>query len=304
MKVAVLCGGWSAEREVSLNSGRMVWEALRSRGVEAERFDPAERPLWQLADAGFDRAFVALHGRFGEDGTVQGALEILRIPYTGSGVAASALGMDKLRSKLVWRELGIPTPAWELARDDGAAIAGRLGLPLMVKPAHEGSSIGMSLVREREDLEPALDLARRYDASVLVEAFIRGTELTAAIVNGRALPLIRLETPHAFYDYDAKYLAADTRYHCPAGLDDVLEASLRAQAQEAFETLGCRGWGRVDLMLDEQGRPWFLEVNTAPGMTDHSLVPMAAKAAGMDYADLVLAILEGASLDPLPKIDG
>ena len=295
-KVAVLLGGKSAEREVSLKSGGMVLKALRSRGVDAHPFDPAERGLDALIDERFARVFIALHGRFGEDGTVQGILEWLGIPYTGSGVLASALAMDKLRTKRLWAAEKLPTPAYELlAEDTNFRIAARkLGVPLMVKPASEGSSIGMSKVRAAGGLEPAYRLAAKYDRVVIAEQFIDGMELTGAILAERALPLIKLETPRDFYDYEAKYLADDTRYIVPSGLPAKKERELQDLCLAAFRALGCSGWGRVDLMLSKRGRPYLLEVNTSPGMTDHSLVPMAARAVGMSYEDLCLRILEGA----------
>ncbi|HKA41781.1 MAG TPA: D-alanine--D-alanine ligase [Burkholderiales bacterium] len=296
-KVAVLMGGKSAEREISLKSGGMVLAALIRSGVDAHAFDPRDRSLEELKAQGFDRAFIALHGRFGEDGTVQGALEYLRIPYTGSGVMASALAMDKWRTKLLWQGAGIPTPPHEVMTPltaDLADLAERLGLPLMVKPAREGSSIGMSKVISVEKLAPAYELARRYDEIVLAERFVEGMEFTAAILEGEPLPLIRLETPRVFYDYEAKYFADDTRYICPCGLPEEKEKYLQRQAQTAFGLLGCTGWGRVDLMLDSQGRGWLLEVNTIPGMTDHSLVPMAARAKGISFEELVVKILDTA----------
>jgi len=295
-KVAVLLGGKSAEREVSLNSGGMVLKALRSRAVDAHAFDPAERNLEDLLKQKFARAFIALHGRFGEDGTVQGVLEWLGVPYTGSGILASALAMDKLRTKLLWHAEGLPTPPYEVLRkeSDLKAVAKRLGTPLFVKPAAEGSSVGMSKVRSAAALDEAYALAVNYDPVVIAEKFIDGPELTAAILGDEVLPLIRIETPREFYDYDAKYIANDTRYHVPCGLPDKKEAQLRQLCLKAFRALGCRGWGRVDLMLDKRGRPYLLEVNTAPGMTDHSLVPMAARATGLSYEDLCVRILEGA----------
>ena len=292
-KVAVLLGGRSAEREVSLKSGTMVLDALRAQGVDAHPFDPRDRGLDALIAERFDRVFIALHGRYGEDGTVQGALELLGIPYTGSGVLASALAMDKWRSKLVWQAAGIPTPRYELLgpETDFGAVAGRLGLPIMVKPASEGSSIGMSKVRDAAALDEAYALAANYDRLVIAEAFIDGVELTGGILGRQALPLIRLETPRDFYDYEAKYVADDTRYILPCGLAEAVEREIQALALRAFEVLGCRGWGRVDLMLDRAARPYFLEVNTSPGMTDHSLVPMAARHAGLAFPELCVRIL-------------
>jgi len=295
-KVAVLLGGKSAEREVSLKSGTMVLAALRSRGVDAHPFDPAERGLDALMDERFHRAFIVLHGRFGEDGTLQGALEWLGIPYTGSGVLASALAMDKLRSKLLWQAVGLPTPPCELlhAGADLGAVAARLGVPIMVKPVNEGSSVGMSKVREAGGLDEAFALAVNYDPMVMAEKFVEGPELTVGILADETLPIIKLETPRDFYDYQAKYISDDTRYIIPCGLPQARERELQALCLEAFRALGCSGWGRVDLMLDAEGAPYLLEVNTAPGMTDHSLVPMAARAAGMSYEDLCLRILEAA----------
>jgi len=289
-------GGRSAEREISLKSGTMVLNALKKSGVDAHPFDPRDSGLETLKAQRFDRAFIALHGRFGEDGTVQGALEYLGIPYTGSGVMASALAMDKWRTKLLWNAAGLPTPRFELidARTDFAGLAARLGLPLMVKPAREGSSIGMSKVISIEKLGPALELAARYDEVVIAERFVAGMELTAGILGGEALPLIRLETPREFYDYEAKYFAEDTRYICPCGLSAAEERAIQQTAQEAFRVLGCSGWGRVDAMRDGSGNLQLLEVNTIPGMTDHSLVPMAARAAGIAFEVLCVRILESA----------
>ena len=297
-KVAVLLGGRSAEREVSLKSGGMVLAALRTAGVDAHPFDPRDRGLEALIGERFDRVFIALHGRYGEDGTMQGALELLGIPYTGSGVLASALAMDKWRTKLVWQAAGVPTPRYELlsAGTDFAAVAARLGLPIMVKPANEGSSIGMTKVRRTEDLDEAYALAANHDPLVIAEQFIDGIELTGGILGREALPLIRLETPRDFYDYEAKYVADDTRYILPCGLPEAAEGAIRAAGLRAFDALGCRGWGRVDLMLDRAGQPHFLEVNTSPGMTDHSLVPMAARHAGISFEALCLRILEAAAV--------
>jgi len=295
-KVAVLFGGRSAERDVSLKSGAMVLAALKARGVDAHAFDPRDHGLDQLIAQRFDRVFIALHGRFGEDGTVQGALEYLGLPYTGSGVMASAIAMDKWRTKLLWQAAGISTPPYErlTATTDFDAVVRKLGLPIMVKPAREGSSIGMSKVDRAEQLQPAFELAARHDAFVIAEQFVTGAEYTAAILNGRPLPLIKLETPRVFYDYEAKYLANDTRYICPCGLAADAEQRIQAVALDGFRLVGCDGWGRVDVMVDRAGTPYLLEVNTVPGMTDHSLVPMAARAVGIAFEDLVLEILESA----------
>jgi D-alanine-D-alanine ligase len=293
-KVAVLLGGKSAEREVSLKSGGMVLAALRKQGVDAHPFDPKDKDLQDLLRERFARVFIALHGRFGEDGTVQGVLEWLGIPYTGSGVLASALAMDKVRTKRLWLAEGLPTAPYEILRKDTnlKAIAKRLGTPLFVKPASEGSSVGMTKVKKAGDLEEAYALAVNYDPVVIAEKFIDGAELTVAILGERVLPIIRIETPREFYDYEAKYLADDTRYLIPCGVSKAKEEQLQALALRAFRVLGCRGWGRVDLMLDQRGRPYLLEVNTSPGMTDHSLVPMAARAVGISYEDLCMKILE------------
>jgi len=295
-KVAVLLGGRSAEREVSLKSGAMVLEALRGQGVDAHPFDPAERGLDALIAERFQRVFIALHGRFGEDGTIQGILEWLGIPYTGSGVLASALAMDKVRTKRLWSAEGLPTPPYEVLGGDTdlKAVAKRLGVPLMVKPAAEGSSVGMSKVRAAADLKKAYALAVNYDPVVIAEKFIEGVELTVGILGEQVLPIIKLETPRDFYDYEAKYVADDTRYLIPSGLAARKESEVQALCLKAYRSLGCRGWGRVDLMLNRQGRPYLLEVNTSPGMTDHSLVPMAARAVGMSYPELCRRILEAA----------
>jgi D-alanine-D-alanine ligase len=292
-KVAVMLGGESAERAVSLKSGAAVLAALRRAGVDAHAFDPAERPLSALKDEGFARVFIALHGRGGEDGCLQGALELMKIPYTGSGVLASALAMDKWRSKLAWRAAGIPVPEFVLvdAASDFAAIERQLGLPLFVKPANEGSSIGISKVKAPGGLRAAWELAARYDSLVLAERFIDAGEYTVGIVAGQALPVIRIVPATEFYDYDAKYDRDDTEYRIPSGLAPAQDAAMQDLARRAFAVLGGRGWGRVDIMLDHEGNSWCLEVNSAPGMTDHSLVPMAARAAGTSFEDLVVRIL-------------
>ena len=293
-KVAVLMGGWSAEREVSLKSGAAVLAALRAREVNAHGIDADRTVLNALAAGNFDRAFIVLHGRCGEDGVVQGALEMLGIPYTGSGVLASALGMDKLRTKQLWLGMGLPTPPYRVVDSAGelAAAAAELGLPLAVKPSREGSSIGISRVDEAGQVSGAWERAAACDSPVLVEPWILGQEYTGAVLQGEALPLIRLETPRAFYDYEAKYHADDTRYLCPCGLPEAREAELRELVRRAYAAVGGRGWGRVDLLVDGQGQPWLLEVNTVPGMTDHSLVPMAARATGLNFEALVWRILE------------
>lgn len=292
-------GGRSAERAVSLKSGAMVLAALKKKGVNAHSFDPKEKGLDALMREHFDRAFIALHGRYGEDGTIQGALELIGVPYTGSGVLASALAMDKWRAKLVWQASGIPTPHCELLalESDLQAVAMRLGLPLMVKPANEGSSIGMTKVKSAREFPEAYALAANYDRAVIAESFVVGVELTVAILGDAPLPAIKLETPREFYDYEAKYSAQDTRYVIPSGLPPDAERIIRDEALRAFKTLDCRGWGRVDLMLDHSGKPYFLEVNTSPGMTDHSLVPMAARHSGLSFEDLCLRILESARLE-------
>ena len=299
-KVAVLFGGRSAEREVSLNSGARVLAALQRQGVDAAAFDPSERKLDELA--AFDRAFIALHGRYGEDGTIQGVLELMGIPYTGSGVMASALGMDKWRSKLLWQASGLPVPEYVLldADSDFARVEAELGLPLFVKPACEGSSIGISKVKQAGDLGVAYAEAAKHDSLVIAERAILGGEYTTAILGDAALPIIKIEPRGEFYDYEAKYLRDDTAYRCPCGLSEERERELRAQALEAFRVLGGRGWGRVDFLMEPAanggGRAYFLEVNTTPGMTDNTMVPMAARAAGVAYDELVLRVLALAAL--------
>lgn len=292
-KVAVLLGGRSAEREISLQSGQAVLAALRRSGVDAHPFDPAEKPLAALLDERFDRAHIALHGRFGEDGTVQGALELMGIPYTGSGVMASALAMDKWRTKLLWQAVGVSSPRCVLltAQSDFERVAQTLGLPLIVKPAREGSTIGLSKIYQAKDIEQAYRQAASHDDLVLAEAFIEGTELTAAILGDKPLPLVRIEVSGDLYDYQAKYFSDETRYYCPCGLPDEQERAIQQQALLAYQTLGCEGWGRVDVIVDRTGGFYFLEANTSPGMTNHSLVPMAARTAGMEFDELVLKIL-------------
>lgn len=295
-KVAVLLGGTSAEREVSLMSGGGVLAALQARGVDAQAFDPADRTFGELS--AFDRVFVALHGRGGEDGTIQGVLELMGVPYTGSGVMASALGMDKWRTKLLWRAAGLPIPEFVLLGEDSdfAAVERELGLPLFVKPACEGSSIGVVKVRAPGELAAAYREAAKYDRLVLAEKAVLGGEYTCAIVGDTALPVVKIEPATEFYDYEAKYLRDDTQYRCPCDFTPEREAELRAMALEGFRVLGCRGWARIDFLMDEDGRAYLLEANTSPGMTSHSLVPMAARAAGMSYEDLVVRVLSLAEL--------
>ena len=295
-KVAVLMGGRSAEREISVLSGSAVLGALREQGVDAHAFDPKERDLSDLKLENFDRVFIALHGRYGEDGTVQGALDLLGIPYTGSGVLASALAMDKWRTKLMWQAVGIPVPKDVLLNEtsDWNGVVRTLGLPLIVKPVHEGSTIGLTRVRTAKELPAAFELAARHDRMVLAEEFIDGQELTASILGNTALPLIRIEAPQGNYDYQNKYFSDETKYHCPAGLRADAERAIREVALQAFQVLGCEGWGRADLILRADNTFSFLEMNTSPGMTGHSLVPMAARQAGLAFPDLVARILEDA----------
>jgi len=291
-KVAVLLGGKSGEREVSLKSGSAVLAALQRQGIDAHAFDPAEHPLHDLES--FDVAMINLHGRFGEDGAMQGALELLGIPYTGSGVMASAIGMDKWRTKLIWSAAGVSTPAFEVvtAESDFAAIEKKLGLPLFVKPANEGSSIGISKVKQAGGLKAAYELAAKSDPLVIAEQFVGGGEYTVGILGNQALPIVRIVPKNEFYDFEAKYLRDDTEYLCPCGLSTEKEAQIQQQALQAFNAIGCSGWGRVDFLMDASGQHYFLEVNTGPGMTDHSLVPMAAKAAGISFDALVVRVLE------------
>jgi len=297
-KVAVLLGGESAEREVSLNSGRLVLQGLRAAGIDAHPFDPSERPLAALKEEGFVRAFNALHGGYGENGQLQGALDFYGIRYTGSGVLGSALGLDKFRTKLVWQQLGVPTPPFEtvLRGDDYAAratdIVTKLGLPLFVKPASEGSSVAVIKVKSADALPAALEEAAKFDRIVVVEKSIEGGgEYTACIAGDLDLPVIKIVPAGEFYDYHAKYIADDTQYLIPCGLAPAEEARLKVLARRAFDVLGCTDWGRADFMLDGEGNPYFLEVNTAPGMTDHSLPPKAARAVGISYQELVVKVL-------------
>ncbi len=303
-KVAVLMGGYSAEREVSLMSGAGVLQALRTQGVDAHAFDPAQRDLSELKTEQFSRCFIALHGRYGEDGTVQGALELLEIPYTGSGVLASAISIDKVMTKRVWRAEGLPTPAWievHSVRETREAFAG-LGSPMIVKPAREGSTIGLTKVLHLDQCEAAYEMAMRHDTLVLCEQFVSGDEVTVPVLgtglDAHALPVIRIVAPDGNYDYQHKYFTDDTRYLVPCGLPAGEEALIQQITVKAYRTLGCRGWARADVMIDAVTRkPYLLEINTAPGMTGHSLVPMSARAAGINYEDLCIRLLRAATLD-------
>lgn len=291
-KVAVLLGGRSAEREVSLNSGNAVLAGLQRKGIDAQAFDPAERDIAELKQ--FDRAHIALHGRDGEDGTLQGALQLMGVPYTGSGVLGSALGMDKVATKRLWLGYGLPTAAYAVMDSACQAdeIFAQMNGDAFVKPVLEGSSIGIARVSSAAELKAAWENAQQYNCTVMVEQFIAGAEYTAAILNGQVLPMIRLEAANQFYDYEAKYLVDSTQYHCPCGLPAEQEAEIAEICLKAFDSVGCSAWGRVDWMMDSNGQPQLLEVNTSPGMTDHSLVPMAAKQAGIDFDSLVWMILE------------
>jgi D-alanine-D-alanine ligase len=300
-KIAVLSGGTSAEREVSLNSGAAVLAGLREGGVDAHLVDPKETDVTQLKAMGFDKVFIALHGRGGEDGTLQGLLELTGMPYTGSGVMASAISMDKLRSKLLWQGAGLPVAPWvaltrrefEMGLSDSVnARIAELGLPVIVKPSREGSSVGMSKVEKAEDLSSALALAFQHDEEVLIEKWLSGPEFTVAMLGEEILPSIRIQPAGTFYDYEAKYLSDETKYFCPSGLEAEREAALQALIAKAWQVLGCRGWGRIDAMLDSDGQFYLLEANTSPGMTSHSLVPMAARQAGLSFTQLVVRILE------------
>ena len=307
-KVAVLMGGRSAERDISLMSGEGVLKALQSKGVNAHAFDPANQAMDQLKQQGFSHAFIALHGRYGEDGSVQGALELLGIPYTGSGVMASSIAMDKVMTKRIWSALGLSTPkSVSLAPDEQspqaiADIPHTLGLPLIVKPSREGSSIGITKVTTAAGIEAATQLAIQYDPDLLCEEFIDGEELTCPVIgNGihaRALPVVRIAAPDGAYDYNNKYFTDDVKYHCPSGLPEAEEKAIQALVVVAYRALGCRGWGRADIMLRASDRkPYLLEMNTSPGMTSHSLVPMSARAAGISYEDLCIQLLQSATLD-------
>lgn len=298
-RIAVLFGGRSAERQVSLESGKAVLAALTRQGVDAFGFDPAERPLTELTSLAPDRAFVALHGRGGEDGTLQGALEWMGIPYTGSGVLGSALGMDKQRTKQVWLSCGLPTPE-SLNLDemhDWRDIADRLGLPLVIKPVNEGSTLGLTIVRNEDELEAAYLSSRQYDTSVMAERFVQGDEYTVAIVGNDVLPSIRVEAANGFYDFEAKYIKNDTRYFIPSGLSAEDEQAIADLSLKAFTTVGAKGWGRVDVMRDAQGQFWLLEINTSPGMTSHSLVPQAAAYRGVDFDTLVMQLVADCALE-------
>lgn len=295
-KVAMLFGGSSAERDISLQSGQAVFKALQTAGVSVDAIDPAEVGSNLVTELSkYDRVFLMLHGRGGEDGVMQGLLEYLNIPYTGSGVLASALAMDKLRTKQLWQSLGIPTPKYWIVNEEAALaeVDKELVYPLAVKPNREGSSIGITKVQNRDELEASLKKAAEFDTDLLIEQWIEGSEYTVAVLNGEALPVIRLQPQAEFYDYDAKYVSDETKYLIPSGLPDQQEAELKALCVKAFNALGCEGWGRVDVMQDDQGKFYLLEVNTAPGMTSHSLVPMAAKASGFSFEDLVVDILKG-----------
>ena len=298
-KVAVLAGGFSSEREISLDSGRAILAALRAQGVDAHAFDPKETPLGELKTQGFDCAFNILHGIFGEDGTVQGALETLGIRYTGCGVLASAVAMDKYRCKLLWKGLGLPVPDYEVLRDDSdfAAVEAKLGLPLFVKPANEGSSVGVVKVKERGRLKDVYRELKQYKGEIIAEKFIGGGEYTCGIIGGKALPTVRIIPATEFYDLEAKYERDDTVYLCPSDLSDEDEQLMRELTVRAFEAVGGRGWGRIDFLKDESGRLYLLEANTLPGMTSHSLVPKAAAQAGMDFPQLCIEILKTAYVE-------
>ena len=298
-KVAVLMGGESAERKISLLSGNAVLTALKNNGVDAHGIDVGENVVNDLADGNFQRVFIVLHGRGGEDGTIQGLLEIMKMPYTGSGVMASSLAMDKLKTKLIWLASGLPTPDFCILDSEESCerALGQLGLPIIVKPVLEGSSIGMSKVEKGEELVAAWKKAQQCGGTVIAEQWIEGPEYTAAFLDDQVLPMIKLETPHQFYDYNAKYEANDTQYICPCGLSTEEEEQLAGLMRQAFTSVNARAWGRVDFMIDAQNKPWLIEVNTVPGMTNHSLVPMAAKEAGISFDNLVMRVLSTASCE-------
>ena len=306
-KVAVLMGGRSAEREISFMTGNGVLDALRSRGVDAHAFDPASRPMDDIKREGFSRCFIALHGRFGEDGTVQGALELMGVPYTGSGVMASSIAMDKVMTKRVWAAVGLPTPKYVvlsglLNREQVVSVPDELGLPLIVKPPREGSSIGVTKVTGYSQMQEAVELSARYDPDVLCEEFIEGAEVTCPVLgtgsNARTLPIVRINAPEGAYDYQNKYFTDEVKYQCPSGLSNDLEQEISRIVLASYQGLGCRGWARADLMIRaSDGKPFLLEMNTSPGMTGHSLVPISAKSAGISYPDLCVQILQLAALD-------
>ena len=310
-KVAVLMGGRSAEREISLMTGNGVLDALRSRGVDAHAFDPASRPMDDIKREGFSRCFIALHGRFGEDGTVQGALELMGVPYTGSGVMASSIAMDKVMTKRVWAAVGLPTPKYVvlsglLNRGQVVSVPDELGLPLIVKPPREGSSIGVTKVTDYSQIQEAVELSARYDPDVLCEEFIEGAEVTCPVLgtgsNARTLPIVRINAPEGAYDYQNKYFTDEVKYQCPSGLSNDLEQEISRIVLASYQGLGCRGWARADLMIRaSDGKPFLLEMNTSPGMTGHSLVPISAKSAGISYPDLCVQILQLAALDNAGK---
>ena len=310
-KVAVLMGGRSAEREISLMTGNGVLDALRSRGVDAHAFDPASRPMDDIKREGFSRCFIALHGRFGEDGTVQGALELMGVPYTGSGVMASSIAMDKVMTKRVWAAVGLPTPKYVvlsglLNRGQVVSVPDELGLPLIVKPPREGSSIGVTKVTDYSQMQEAVELSARYDPDVLCEEFIEGAEVTCPVLgtgsNARTLPIVRINAPEGAYDYQNKYFTDEVKYQCPSGLSNDLEQEISRIVLASYQGLGCRGWARADLMIRaSDGKPFLLEMNTSPGMTGHSLVPISAKSAGISYPDLCVQILQLAALDNAGK---
>ncbi len=293
-KVAVLMGGPSAEREISLKSGAAILQALLAKNIQADAIDVSQDVFQQLRQGGYNVAFIALHGPLGEDGSIQGGLEVIGLPYSGSGVMASSICMSKVMTKQIWQGCGISTPTYMVLNDtlDEDKLLKQIGLPMIFKPVSQGSSIGMSKVDTKQNIRRAWEEARKFEETVIVEKWIAGREYTVAILNDRALPIIRLETPNSFYDYEAKYQASDTQYHCPCGLPEGIETEMQQQALRAFKATGATGWGRVDVMLDADSHAWFLEVNTVPGMTDHSLVPMAAKADGIDFNDLVVKILQ------------